>query len=221
MKKYKHVIWDWNGTILDDVELCVKMVNRLKAARGQAPITAEKYRAIFGFPVEDYYRAAGFDFSKESFEKVGREWMDGYEKEKYTCGLRAGVTEALDSISASGTGQSVLSAYSQGFLAEAVEHYGLSKYFTRLCGLDTIYAPSKVALGKKLMAELGHGKGETLLIGDTEHDLETARAIGADCVLLAGGHQSREKLAGSGTPVLGGIKELLAFWAGSGGSVQS
>jgi phosphoglycolate phosphatase len=207
IKKYKHVLWDWNGTILDDVDLCVAMVNRLKAARGQAPITAERYRALFGFPVKDYYEAVGFDFTKESFEKVGKEWMDGYEKEKYTCGLRAGVTD----ISAAGIGQSVLSAYSRDFLVEAVAHYGLSKYFTRLCGLDNIYAPSKVALGLKLMAELGHAKGETLMIGDTGHDLETARAIGADCVLVAGGHQSRERLAAAGARVVGSMAELLTL----------
>jgi len=211
MKSYKHVIWDWNGTILDDVELCVEVVNRLKAERGQPPISVERYRTIFGFPVERYYLDAGFDFSKEPFEKVGKEWMDGYEKEKYACGLRAGVTEVLGEIFSSGTGQSVLSAYSQRPLEEAVEHYGLSRYFTSLCGLDTIYAPGKVALGKKLIKELGCGKGETLLIGDTEHDLETAEAIGADCVLLAGGHQSRERLVRTGAVVLGGIRELLAL----------
>jgi phosphoglycolate phosphatase len=211
MKNYKHVFWDWNGTILDDVDLCVQVINRLKVTRGQPPITVERYRAIFRFPVEDYYRDVGFDFSKEPFEKVGREWMDGYEQEKYTCGLRAGVTEVLAKLSATGTGQSVLSAYSQAFLVKTVGHYGLSKYFIRLCGLDNIYAPSKVALGKKLMAELGHKPGETLLIGDTEHDLETARAMGADCVLLAGGHQSRERLERAGAVVLGGAKDLLAL----------
>ena len=211
MKKYKHVFWDWNGTILDDVALCVQVINRLKVTRGQPPITVERYRAVFGFPVKDYYRDVGFDFSKEPFEKVGKEWMDGYEQEKYTCGLRAGVTEVLGKISSSGVGQSVLSAYSQDFLTEAVAHYGLSRYFTRLRGLDNIYAPSKVELGKKLMAELGHKKGETLMIGDTEHDLETARAMGADCVLLAGGHQSRERLEKAGAVVLAGAEDLLAL----------
>lgn len=210
MKKYKHVIWDWNGTILDDVDLCVRVINRLKAARGQAPITAERYRGVFRFPVEEYYKDVGFDFSRETFREVGREWMDGYEKEKYTCALRAGVKEALERVSSSGAGQSVLSAYSQDFLTEAVGHYGLAGYFTRLRGLDNIYAPSKVALGKALMAELGYGKGETLMVGDTEHDLETARAIGADCVLLAGGHQSRERLEKAGAVVLDGAEALLA-----------
>jgi phosphoglycolate phosphatase len=211
MKNYKHVIWDWNGTILDDVELCVRVINRLKAERGQPPVTVERYRALFKFPVEDYYRDIGFDFTRETFLDVGREWMDGYEKEKYTCALRDGVKEVLESVLASGAGQSVLSAYSLAPLVEGVEHYGLTGYFTHLRGLDTIYAPSKVDLGRKLMAELGYGKGETLLIGDTAHDLETARAIGADCVLVAGGHQSRGRLAATGAPVVDSMRDLLAL----------
>ena len=211
MKSYEHVIWDWNGTLLDDVALCVKVVNRLKAERGQPPLSVERYRAIFRFPVESYYADAGFDFSKETFKDVGKEWVDGYEKEKYGCGLRRGVLEVLGKLASSGTGQSVLSAYSQRPLEEGVAHYGLSKYFTRLRGLDTIYAPGKVALGKELIRDLGCGAGKALLIGDTEHDLEAAEAMGADCVLVAGGHQSRERLAGTGAVVLGGIEELLTL----------
>lgn len=214
-KKYKYIIWDWNGTILDDVELCVRIMNGMLEKRGLARLSVEAYRAVFRFPVEDYYAAAGFDFSKESFEKVGKEWMDEYEKQKLSCGLRDGVLEVIGSISASKTGQAVLSAYSQNELKETVGYYGLTKYFTHLYGLDTIYAPSKVALGKKLMKELGAKKGETLLIGDTVHDFVAAAGIGADCVLISNGHQSRAQLAATGASVLSAVREV-AFLAGVG-----
>ena len=208
--KYKHVIWDWNGTILDDAELCVEIVNQLKKERGLPGLSLEEYRAVFGFPVRDYYTAAGFDFSAESFETVGKAWVEEYERRKYNCPLQKGVIEALENISSLKIGQSVLSAYSRTYLEETVAHYGLAKYFTHLYGLDTIYATSKVALGKKLMEELGHKKGETLLVGDTEHDFETAAAIGADCVLIANGHQNRAKLERTGARVLAGLEELPA-----------
>ena len=211
IKKYKHVIWDWNGTIIDDVALAVAVVNKMKAKRGMPAISVESYRAIFGFPVKDYYAAAGFDFSGESFEAVGKEWMEGYERNKFNCGLHTGAVEVLEELSALKIGQSILSAYSLSALLETVAYYGLSKHFFRLYGLDTIYATSKVALGRKLMEELGHKKGETLLVGDTEHDLETAAAIGADCALIPNGHQSRERLERTGALVLRNAKELLRF----------
>jgi len=194
---------------MDDAALCVEVFNRIGAKRGLPEMTLERYRGLFGFPVKDYYEAAGFDFSRESFEDVGREWMDEYEKDKYRCGLRPGVETVLAAARALGIGQSILSAYSSGPLNETVAHYGLTGYFGRLRGLDTIYAPSKVELGRRLMAEIG-GAGPALMIGDTAHDLETARAIGADCVLLAGGHQSAERLRRAGARVLAGAEELLA-----------
>lgn len=209
IEKYKHIIWDWNGTIFDDTDLAVELINNLLAKRMLPLLTLEKYKEIFQFPVKNYYAAAGVDFSKESFEVVGKEWMDNYERRKYECGLHDGAVDILEKISSLGIGQSILSAYSQNTLEELVEHYGLSKYFTHLYGLNTIYAPSKVELGKKLMKTLGNGKGETLMIGDTEHDFDVANEMGADCILIANGHQSKEKLEKLGAKVFENLKALL------------
>lgn len=208
IEKYKHIIWDWNGTIFNDAGLCLELINELLSKRNLPVLTLEEYRNVFTFPIKDYYSLAGFDFTKESFEKVGMEWMNEYERRKYECSLHDGTIEVFDKISSLGIGQSILSAYSQNMLEELVEHYGLTKYFVHLYGLDNIYAASKVKLGKDLMKKLGNGKGETLLIGDTEHDYDVAFEIGADCVLIANGHQSKEKLTKYCT-VLQNLKDLL------------
>lgn len=200
--RYSHVVWDWNGTILDDAGLCVDIINGLLAARGKPLLTLEGYRAIFRFPVRDYYVDAGFDFSSETFEAVGKEWADEYERRKAECAPRPGVLEVLRGLHERGLGQSLLSAYSQPALEEMAGSYGLKGLFTHIRGLDNIYAPGKVALGKKLISDLG-GDGRTvLMVGDTGHDLEVAGAMGADCVLLAGGHQSGSRLAALGARVL-------------------
>ncbi len=209
IEKYKHIIWDWNGTLLNDVQFSMDLINRLLNARGLKTLRVEEYREIFTIPVKNYYSELGFDFSKEPFEKVGREWMDGYEEGKFECKLYDGVKETLEQIQIAGIGQSILSAYSQHTLEEIVDYHGLKKYFTHIVGLDNIYAASKLHLGKDLMKKLGNGKGETLLIGDTEHDYEVAVEIGADCVLLSGGHQSKRKLEKLGCPVIPDLKSLL------------
>jgi phosphoglycolate phosphatase len=202
IEKYKHIIWDWNGTILNDVILSMELINGLLAKRKLKTLIVEEYREIFTIPVKNYYSQLGFDFSKESFETVGREWMNGYEARKFECGLYAGAVDILEKIRLLGIGQSILSAYSQHTLEEIVEHHGLKKYFSHIVGLDNIYAASKVHLGIDLMKKLGNGRGETLLIGDTEHDYEVAVEIGADCVLVSSGHQSRAKLEKLGCPVI-------------------
>jgi len=209
IKKYKHIIWDWNGTILNDVELCVELINWLSHKRSLPLIDIEKYRSVFTIPVKNYYAVLGFDFEKESFEQLGKIWMDEYERRKYECNLYNGVIELLNKIEKLGIGQSILSAYSQHTLNELVDHYRLKKYFTHVVGLDNIYAASKMHLGKDLMKHLGNGKGETLLIGDTVHDFEVASEIGADCVLISSGHQSKKILLECGVKVCDSILELL------------
>lgn len=209
IEKYKHVIWDWNGTIINDVNLCVELINGLLADRGLKTLTVDSYREVFTIPVKNYYAELGFDFAKESFEVVGKQWMTEYERRKFECGLYDGVKEVLVKINKLGIGQSILSAYSQHTLDEMVEHYGLTNYFTHIVGLDNIYAAGKLHLGKDLMTRLGNGKGETLLIGDTEHDYEVASEIGADCVLIASGHQSKDRLEKLGCPVIDDFRIVL------------
>ncbi len=209
IEKYKHVIWDWNGTIINDLDLCVELINGLLIERRLKTLTAESYREVFTIPVKNYYAKLGFDFSKESFEIVGKQWMTEYERRKFECGLYDGVKNVLQKINQLGIGQSILSAYSQHTLDEMVEYHGLTNYFTHIVGLDNIYAASKLHLGKDLMKRLGNGKGETLLIGDTEHDYEVACEIGADCVLIANGHQSKKKLEKLGAIVFPTLDPLL------------
>ena len=76
--QYKHIIWDWNGTLLNDGWLFVDVMNSILTRRGMDTITLEKYREIFGFPVKDYYLKLGFNLKKEPFEKSGLEFIKGY-----------------------------------------------------------------------------------------------------------------------------------------------
>ena len=83
IKKYKHIIWDWNGTLFDDVELCHNIINRLLKRNEIEEISLQKYKEIFDFPVKKYYQKAGLDFKKTSFEVLGKEFMDEYEERKF------------------------------------------------------------------------------------------------------------------------------------------
>lgn len=208
MNKIKHIIWDWNGTLFDDVRLCLDIINGVLVRRNLNALSLEEYRNIFTFPVQDYYEKAGLDFSKYSFEILGREWMDEYEIRKSSCGLHKGAEDALRKISQKEIGQSILSAYSQNTLEEIVQHFGIKKYFSHMVGLNHIYATSKIENGKELMKKLGNGKGEILFIGDTVHDFEVAKEIGAGCILIADGHQDKDKLEACNVPVFNSIKDI-------------
>jgi phosphoglycolate phosphatase len=206
--KYKHIIWDWNGTLLNDVDLCVDIINRILSKRGLRVLSHSDYKNIFTFPVKDYYSSAGLDFSKDTFEDLGTEWMDEYQRRRDESCLYEGVTDILSYVQENGTKQSILSAYMQNTLEEIIAMLGLSKYFAHISGLDHIYAHGKIETGKELIAIIGLEKSEMVLIGDTIHDYEVARTIGAECILIANGHQSKERLLTCGVPVLESITAL-------------
>jgi phosphoglycolate phosphatase len=206
---YKHIIWDWNGTLLNDAWMAVMVINKVLSKRNMATITEEHYQQIFGFPVIDYYRRLGFDFVDESFEVVGTEFIDGYEDHRYEVALHEGVEETLDQLAAKGVGHSILSAYKQNTLDDLVAHFGLSEKFEKIIGLDNHYAHSKVENGIDWMKELALDPSEVLFVGDTEHDFEVSQAIGVDCVLIPGGHQTREALASTGAKIINKVSDLL------------
>jgi len=206
--KYKHVIWDWNGTMFNDVKLCVDVGNNLFRKKNIPLMSLEKYRSIFTIPVRDYYIAAGFDFSKESFEIIGKEWMNEYEERKYESTLYDGLVKVMRKLSKDGIKQSVVSAYKQDRLNEMINEFKINEYLDHIVGLDNIYAAGKLHLAKNLMQKLDNGHEETLLIGDTIHDYEVAIEIGADCILISEGHQAKEKLNETGAQIYESLHEF-------------
>jgi phosphoglycolate phosphatase len=209
LERYSHILWDWNGTLLDDAWLCVQVMNSMLAERNLPPLTLERYRDIFSFPVKDYYLVLGFDFENEPFEKVGMEFMDLYNLRQMECTLHREVPEILSKVAAKGIPQSVLSAREENELRIEILDAGIAPFFDKICGLDDHYAHGKTDVGIKLIKDLGLKPEKVLFIGDTLHDAEVAKELNVDCILIPEGHHSPERLSGSGFPV---VESLRAFY---------
>jgi len=209
LSKYKHIIWDWNGTLINDIWLVVEIMNKMLKKRNMPGIDSKKYREIFDFPVIDYYAKLGFNFSKESFEELTVEFISEYYTRFNECKLFNEVEEVLKKIRDMGIPQSILSASKEDVLIEKIKYYGIDKYFCRIMGLENHYAESKVERGKKWIDELNLNPQDVLLMGDTAHDYDVSKHIGCDCLLVANGHYSYERLAKLGVDVIGTLKEMI------------
>jgi phosphoglycolate phosphatase len=204
---YSHLLWDWNGTLLDDLDLCLGVINRMLEDRELTALSREAYRAVFGFPVIDYYRKVGFNFEREPWEEVSTEFITAYESGRPACPLHPETQSTLETLSLNGYTQSILSASKAEYLARAVRDYGLEPFFLGWAGLKDHHARSKVEVGKRHLQDLSIDPTTTLMIGDTLHDAEVAEALGVDCWLISRGHQSRARLEHSGVPVLDSLQE--------------
>lgn len=202
------IIWDWNGTLLNDVEYCLNILNNLLIDNELKPLTLIEYRNIFTFPVKDYYEKAGFDFNKKSFEELGKIFIDNYELNKYSLKLYNSALDVIDYFKTIGVDQYLLSAYKQNNLEEILDYFKIKKCFKSIKGLDNIYAGGKTELGLSLRKEIQYSKEQVVLIGDSLHDEEVAAKINVQSILFSKGHQSEKKLRSNGSVVIDDIQDL-------------
>lgn len=190
----QHVIWDWNGTLLSDLDHALASVNRLLAEEGLPQTTAEAYKQIFGFPVVDYYAELGFDTSPRNFLQLCERFNTYFYEGLKSCRLWPGARELLGEIKLSGKKQSLLSASEHAMLLESVKLFGVERLFDHVFGIYDKTATSKVDRGLELMRVAGVDPKHTVLIGDTDHDLEVGEAMGVDVILVTHGHQCPTRL---------------------------
>lgn len=208
--RYKNVVWDWNGTLLDDVAVGHGALKGMLERRGLGTITLQEYKDLFGFPVREFYEGLGFDFSRDDWQEVSQDFVDSYDLLAGGMELNRGVREVLANLQRQGVKQYILSALQEDTLQKMVVDFGIGGYFERVCGADDICADGKVHRGMRMVADCGILAGETLMVGDTLHDAEEAAALGFGCRLFAGGHNSEWRLQEKAS-VIREMPELLTF----------
>ena len=209
MKRYDTILWDWNGTLLDDLALNLKVENRLLARRGLTQMgSKEVYLAHFGFPIIRFYERLGFDFSKERYTDVADEYMDVLRELSHEAGLFADAKPVLQTLQNAGFHQVIISAAEQTLLLQQVQEFGIDPYFEAVLGSSDNLGQSKVDTALSFLRAHALDPARTAFIGDTTHDYETAAALGCDCFFVSRGHNSRARLLDMGCPVYDSLSDL-------------
>ena len=202
---YDNVIWDFNGTIIDDVDIGINALNTLLRKYGYKEINdKDYYRSIFGFPIKEYYARAGFDFNVISYETLAPLWVEEYLAHETEAPIIDGVLDVINDLRTKGIRQYLVSATEINMLTSQLKYRGLYDLFDGIYGLDNIHASSKSDVACEVIMGL---KGPTVMLGDTTHDAECAVKAGADVILIAAGHQSYERLYATGHQTVSNAKE--------------
>ena len=204
--KYDCIVWDWNGTLLDDVSASLSSVNDMLRARNMDELDIVRYRECIGVPIIKFYEKV-FDLDSEDYNSILREYNRGYLFHLKDCGLSKGSEEALEFFRGEGCLQIIVSSSNNAQLVENVEKYGVSEFFDAILGSENYLAESKIERAKKYLKQKNIAK--PLVIGDLEHDCTLADEIGADCVLLTTGHEKPERLLASGARIVDSLTEML------------
>jgi phosphoglycolate phosphatase len=207
----KTIFFDFNGTIIDDLDLCLNILNEMLIKKGLNPVSKERYKDIFTFPIKDYYIEAGFDFSKYSFEELSKDFIVKYQKPSLSCPLHEGIVDILKKLRDEGYNVVLLTASKRSNVLEQLQSFDILKYFNEVLGIDDIYASSKVQIGLDYMKNYEIDPKNAIMVGDTLHDALVASEMGIDVLLYSKGHQSRKRLESSNQKVIDNLSEIFKY----------
>ena len=189
----KYIFWDFNGTVLDDAELCYNILTEMLIEEERPLVTYDEYLRIFTFPVRDYY-AKVYDLEKTSFEVLAHRFIDRYQPRSMNLNLHEHIREMVCFFEDKGFTNVLLSASEEKNLFEQLDHYKVRKLFKYILGTSNIYAKSKVDVAKEFIMKHGIKSNDMIMIGDTLHDAEVAHALGCEIILYTKGHQHKSRL---------------------------
>ena len=191
-----YLVWDWNGTLLDDTAAALGALNAMLARRGKRSIDLDFYKGRFAFPVRPFYQECGFELEREDWNAIAVEYHDSYAVGRRS--LMDGAIAALERAKSLGVGQSLLSALRQDRLERDVAQFGAMDCFEFVCGTDNLDGASKTSAARLLVDRVRAAhQGEDpdfVFIGDAIHDKEVSDALGARCVLFGGGSHASSRL---------------------------
>lgn len=207
-----YLLWDWNGTLLDDTDAAIATLNLMLKRRGRGSVAREIYRERFRFPVKPYYKEIGLPVDDVSWNIIATEFAKIYADMPRKLAIDA--VSALAFASHRVVGQSIISALRQDLLEREVNNYKIAEFFQYVCGSDNLNGASKMERARWLFSVLAQAPSPRfVLIGDSLHDAEVAADLGIDCVLYAGGSHAPSRLravAPVGETLLDCVKLALA-----------
>ncbi|GGU65179.1 phosphatase [Streptomyces daghestanicus] len=211
MRTGAHIVWDWNGTLFHDNDAIIEATNAAFAELGLAPITLERYRALYCVPVPKFYeRLLGRLPTDAEWQVMDETFHRHYTERRVRCGLAEGVAELLAGWRSAGRSQSILSMYGHEELVPLVRQFGIETHFIRVDGRT---GPSGGGKAEHMVRHLGALTGvepaRTVVIGDAVDDATAARHAGARAVLYTGGSHSRSSLEQAGVPVVDTLAEAV------------
>lgn len=208
----KYIFLDFNGTVLDDIELCINLLNEMLSEKEGKTVTVEEYKNIFCFPIINYYKAAGFTFDGYTFEELADVFIVDYARRSLT---ETKIFDDLEMfvkiVNEIGYKVVICSASLKPMLINQLKHAGIYELFEDVIGLDNHFAVSKLELAKEYVKNMNVDLEQSYFIGDTTHDAEVGVACGLIPILVDRGHQNEEVLKQAKSLILHSLLEVATY----------
>lgn len=211
-KHIENIFLDFNGTILDDLDLCYKLLLEMLDKANIKHVSMNEYRTLFDFPVKDYYAKVGFDFSKIDYKEISNYFFTNYmERRPKETKIFDDFVKVINKLKTQNIKIFIVTASEENLLLKQLEYFKIRNLFDGYVASKDIKANSKVENAKKFIRENNLNPRKSLMFGDTVHDALVAKEIGINCVLFTKGHNTKKKLKATGLPVINSYKALYKY----------
>lgn len=191
--RYNYIFWDFNGTVIDDVGNALACVNDMLLRKGRKTITLDDYYDYVETPIIGFYYRV-LPPEEVDFKEISKAFHSDYALHLDETELAEGAFDLLYELKDKGAHQYIITSNYIEETIDLTKKFGVYDCFEKILGADNTLAESKIERAKTFFDSMGISRNDAILIGDTLHDLETANALGIDCVLVAYGHQGRKLL---------------------------
>ncbi len=205
--RYKYILWDWNGTLLDDLSASLESVNMTLDVYGKKRIDIDEYKSYLDTPIYKFYEHL-FDLEKTPMSDLSMYYRKFYDELESTIKIAGGALRVLEVCKQKEIKQYIISASHTEDIEKYMKKLNVEKWFDKMSGSDDRKAGSKVERARQLLEEERIPKDDCVLIGDSLHDLKTAEDIGVDVILYSGGHQAKKELVNTGKIVCDTFEEI-------------
>ena len=201
---YKHVIFDLDGTLLNTIDDLADAGNHVCALHGWPTHTVAEFKYMVGngmVKLVERFVPQGTD--RETWELAYREFMDWYavHKEDKTAPY-AGMPEVAKALREAGVSIAVLSNKTDQMAGPVVEHYYPGVFPVIQGALPGLPTKPDPTLLHKLMERLGATPADTLFVGDSNVDIQTAKNGGLTGCGVLWGFRDRAELEAAGADVI-------------------
>ncbi len=209
--RYRTALFDLDGTLTDSNPGIINSVKYALNRLGREIPSEETLRKFLGPPlVYSFTEFCGF--SEEDAIYAAEIYRSRY---KDFCvienALFESVSEMLETLNKSGVTLAVATTKPENMAVRIAEHFGISRFFTAICGSepDGSNGDKALIIRKALERCRETDLGQAVMVGDRFYDIDGARTVGLDSVGVLYGYGSREELESAGATYLASSAEEI------------
>ena len=208
-RNVRYIFFDWNGTVLDDVDLSYELLIELCRIYHVKEISKEEYLKCFGFPVKTHYEKLGFDFNKINYDEVSRYFIRQYESRwRKETKIYKDFKKIVRKLKKDGYKIYILTASETSLLQSQMKKFHVTDLFDGFTASDNIHAHGKIDYGREYLVKKHLIPEKALLIGDTTYDNTVAKELNMQSMLISHGHNDEETLKTTGAVVVNDFKSM-------------